>query len=149
MTITAQTAAAQMSTELKPETLRAFKQYVAKVEAVLDKRDSGDKPFLWLDEHPNQRRGALKGEIVVHQFGDDVIKVKDGLIHHWLGAAFMRGVTGEEAATLLHDSCLRMMTGASKYGGRVTEAKRFVYWRSGLQPSCSPYGSMRPTKILY
>ena len=103
MTITAQTAAAQMSTELKPETLRAFKQYVAKVEAVLDKRDSGDKPFLWLDEHPNQRKEALKGEIVVHQFGDDVIKVKDGLIHHWLGAAFMRGVTGEEAATLLHD----------------------------------------------
>ena len=29
--------------------------------------------------------------------------MKDGLIHHWLGAMLIAGVTLEEAATLLHD----------------------------------------------
>ena len=93
-----------MSTELKPETLEAFKQYVAKVEATLDQRDNGGKPFLWLDEHPQQRQETLQGEIVVHQFGDDIIEVKSGLIHHWLGAAFMPGVTLDEATNLLSDA---------------------------------------------
>ena len=92
-----------MSTELKPETLKAFKQYVAKVEATPDKRDQGTKPFLWLDEHPAERKEALGGEVVVHQFGDDIIKVDDGLIHHWLGAAFLPGVTLEATSKLLYD----------------------------------------------
>ncbi len=93
-----------MSTELKPKTLEAFNHYVAKIEAGLDQRDSGGKPFLWLDEHSNQRKEVLEGEIVVHQFGDDVIEVKSGLIHHWLGAAFMPGATLEEIASLLDDA---------------------------------------------
>lgn len=93
-----------MSTELKPETLKAFEQYVTKVETELDRRDRGDKPFLWLDDHPKRRKEAIQGEIVVHQFGDDIIKVKDGLIHHWLGAAFMPSVILEEAAYLIGDA---------------------------------------------
>jgi hypothetical protein len=94
---------AQLSTELGPETLAAFKQYVAKVESGLDQRDEGGKPFLWLDENPKQRAKARRGEIVVHQFGDEIIEVEDGLIHHWLGAVFLPGVTLEDVATLLHD----------------------------------------------
>ncbi len=93
-----------MSTELKPETLKAFKMYVAKVESELDKRDDGRKKFLWLDEHPAERKAALQGEVAVHQFGDDIIEVKNGLIHHWLGAAFMPGVTLDEATNLLTDA---------------------------------------------
>ena len=58
--LTAHTALAQMSTELKPETLHAFKRYVAKVESGLEKRENGGKPFLWLDEHPNQRKKPSK-----------------------------------------------------------------------------------------
>jgi hypothetical protein len=92
-----------MSTELSAETLEAFKQYVAEVEAELDQRDDGAKTFLWLDEHPAERKEALQGEIVVHQFGGEMIEVEDGLVHHWLGAAFMPGVTLEQAAALLDD----------------------------------------------
>lgn len=99
----AQAAQAQFSTELSAETLEAFKEYVATVEPELDKRDSGGKPFLWLDEHPDQRREVLQGEIAVHQFGGELIEVEDGLVHHWLGAAFMPGVTLDEAAALLDE----------------------------------------------
>ena len=103
LVLVAQTAEAQFSTELKAETLEAFKQYVATVEADLDKRDSGEKPFLWLDENPNQRSEVLQGEVAVHQFGGELIEVEDGLLHHWLGAAFMPGVTLEQVAALLDD----------------------------------------------
>jgi len=83
--------------DLSPATSAAFDRYISQAEQHL----SGRPTFLWADESPERTRRVRNGEVVVEATGaKPLIEVKDGLIHDWVGAVFVRGVT--LAATLDH-----------------------------------------------
>ncbi len=76
--------------ELKPETLAAWDQYVQSADAAMQARLRPGHLFLWTDEAPDRRRQLRGGEILVISAGEhNPKKVPSGLIHHWIGAAFI------------------------------------------------------------
>jgi hypothetical protein len=76
--------------ELKPVTLSAWEQYVASADAAMQDRLRPGAAFLWADEAADRRRQLRTGEILVTEVGDhNPRKVASGLIHHWLGVAFI------------------------------------------------------------
>lgn len=94
--------------ELHPGTLAAFDRYVRLTEARLD----SSAPFLWVDAIPARdgtsqrealRRGVLFIEPVETRDGGKALAVPGGLIHHWVGATFVRGVPLERVLALLQD----------------------------------------------
>jgi hypothetical protein len=86
--------------ELKPKTLEAFDQYVRQTED----RMAASKTFLWADESPERARRVLQGEIVVSPFhAKPETKVKDGLIHDWVGSIFIPGVNVERVLAMVQD----------------------------------------------
>jgi hypothetical protein len=81
--------------ELKPRTAEAFRAYVAEVERKLDARSN----FLWCDA-----ARAKAGEILVSPTGKSPeIKVTDGLIHDWVGCAFIPGATLKGVLAMVQD----------------------------------------------
>jgi hypothetical protein len=86
--------------ELKPKTLEAFDQYIAQTESRL----AAAKTFLWAEESPDRARRVRNGEVVVLPFHDKPeMKVKDGLIHDWVGSVFIPGVTVDKVLALVQD----------------------------------------------
>jgi hypothetical protein len=81
--------------DLRPETAAAFDRYVRLTE----QRMAGDT-YERLAKRP---RGDLFIEPVVTRDQGKEIDVPDGLIHHWVGAAFVPGATLEQAVALLQD----------------------------------------------
>lgn len=100
-------AAPALGAELQPATVAAFDRYVALTEGRLD---AG--PFLWLDTLPSEqrsrrldelRRGLVVIERLTTRDGGKGIDVPDGLIHHWLGVAFLPGASLDRVLALLQD----------------------------------------------
>jgi len=73
--------------ELKQQTLDAWEQYKASANATMVNRAHGG--FLWTDESHERLRRVRAGEVVVSPVGHSPVAVPDGLIHHWIGAAFI------------------------------------------------------------
>jgi hypothetical protein len=83
--------------DLKPATVEAFDKYIRQTEQRLSER----KTFLWVDESADRNRRVREGAVVVEPTGaKPVIDVTGGLIHDWVGAVFIPGVS--LAATLDH-----------------------------------------------
>lgn len=80
--------------ELRPETTQAFEDYARSREArILSRRINGGK-FLWADDTDDRRARVRGGEVVIEPFRDrGVIDVKGGMIHDWIGAAFLPNTT--------------------------------------------------------
>jgi hypothetical protein len=92
--------------DLQPRTVAAFDRYVRLTEERLQKGAA----FLWIDSLPEPRRQQAlaqvhKSELVIERLttkdGRREIDVPDGLIHHWIGTAFVEGATIDRALTLL------------------------------------------------
>jgi hypothetical protein len=82
--------AAPHAAALKPETLDAWGRYVQTADAAMQARLQPGHPFLWVDQMPDGRRQLRGGEILVAGVGEqNPKKVPGGLIHHWVGAAFL------------------------------------------------------------
>jgi hypothetical protein len=80
--------------ELKPDTLQAWDEYIQAVEARLKVPPPDRTQFLWVDESPDRIRRVQAGEILIAPVGEHVPKhVPSGLIHHWMGAAFIPNTT--------------------------------------------------------
>lgn len=91
------------TTELKPETIRAFEAYVQGAEARME-ATRGTAAFLWTDGTPVRREHVRAGEVVAEPWsGDGDIEIPDGLIHDWIGAAFIPGVTLEKTLQLVEN----------------------------------------------
>lgn len=95
------------SADLQAHTVAAFERYVQAAEATM-----GAAPFLWVDglPEPEQRlrrqelqRGSLLIERVIARDGGKEFTIPDGLVHHWMGLAFVPGATVDSALTLLQD----------------------------------------------
>jgi hypothetical protein len=78
--------------ELKPETLQTWEAYVQKATQALKARAERSGPFLLLEEHADRMAQVRAGEIAVWPVSEtNPIKVPSGLIHDWIGAAFIPG----------------------------------------------------------
>jgi len=76
--------------ELKPETVNAWDLSVQAADAAMKERLRAGNAFLWTDEEPQRRHALRAGEILVTGVGErNPKKVPSGLIHHWMGAAFI------------------------------------------------------------
>jgi hypothetical protein len=89
------------ATELKQATVEAWDGYVRTVNSAMSRRAAGETPFLWVDESPDLLRRVQADEVLVA--AHDLVKVPHGLIHHWMGAMFLRNVTIDDVTRVLND----------------------------------------------
>ena len=97
--------------DLKPETVRAFDHYIELLETRMD-GDLRDGNFLYIDRLPSDTRRQLYSQIrhgdpyinqLAMQENGAPVPIPSGLIHHWIGIAFMPGATYSQALSLLLD----------------------------------------------
>jgi hypothetical protein len=89
---------------LKPETLEAWDQYVRTASEAMQARLAPSHTFLWTDESPDRAGKIRKGEIVVTHMSEPMPhKVPSGLIHDWIGAAFIPDASLDEILTVVRD----------------------------------------------
>ena len=102
VTLWAYDAAAQP----RPETMLAFKQYSAAVESRIE-RDRGASRFLRLAADPSARarlRGGEAPAVAAKALGvQPSIAMPGGQMQHWVGAAFIPGMTIARALPKLQD----------------------------------------------
>jgi hypothetical protein len=96
-------AAALAATELKPQTVQAFDDYIRQVESRLD--DEVKSPaFLWSDQASQRNNQLRQGQVLAESLtGKNPKAVPDGLIHDWIGAVFIPGATLERTLRLVQD----------------------------------------------
>jgi len=86
--------AAVHSASLEPTTLKAWEEYIDSANTRMEQRLSNGIAFLWVDEETDRLQKVRAGEIVVSPVGPQNPKrVPSGLIHDWVGAAFIPGAT--------------------------------------------------------
>lgn len=75
---------------LEPTTSKAWDEYLESANTRMEQRLSPGKAFLWVDEVPDRLARVRAGEILVSPVGpQNPKKVPSGLIHDWVGAAFI------------------------------------------------------------
>ncbi|HEY4359554.1 MAG TPA: hypothetical protein VGN17_01230 [Bryobacteraceae bacterium] len=90
--------------DLKPETLQTWAEYVKVVAARAQKHLVPGNSFLSIDESPGRDVKLRAGEVLVFPASAEVPKkVPSGLIHDWVGAAFIPGVRASEVLRVLRD----------------------------------------------
>jgi hypothetical protein len=89
---------------LKPETVNAWDEYVRNARIRIEQRLRGDNPFLWIDGSPEKSAKVLRRQIVVAPMGPQVPeKVPDGLVHDWIGAAFIPNANINDVLSVIRD----------------------------------------------
>ena len=89
---------------LEPATLRAWEEYVKSANTRMEQRLSPDRTFLWVDEAPSRLARVRAGEIIVSPVSPQIPKkVPSGLIHDWVAAAFIPGVSLKDVLAVLGD----------------------------------------------
>jgi hypothetical protein len=92
------------ATDLQPDTLKAWDDYVKMADNQLRSRLSGAQPFLWTDESSDRKLRVSREEIVVRPVLENGTKsVPNGLIHHWIGAIFIPAATIPQLSSTLND----------------------------------------------
>lgn len=90
--------------DLDQQTLNAWNEYIRETNSRLQERVAGTANFLWMDEAPGRRERVRQGEILVEPASKDIPeKVPQGLIHDWIGAAFIPNATLTSVFALLDD----------------------------------------------
>lgn len=89
-------------------TEQAFDRYIADAEARIAQRRSSAESFLQIDSLPEgQRREVIqrlkRGEIVIEKQGAVPRKIAGGLVHDWVGTAFIPGVSVEQVLNRVKD----------------------------------------------
>ena len=88
--------------ELKEETLKTWDAYLQAANLQVGSRPQG--PFLWVDEAPDRLHRVREGEILVSSVGQPNPKpVPSGLIHDWMGAAFIPDARLEDVLSAVRD----------------------------------------------
>ena len=128
------TVSASEAAQLKEKTAEAFEQYVRASEAGMDQELSAGRVFLWVDALPAAERSEAyarlkEGQIIVERYPSgasrDASAIPGGLIHDWVGAVFIRGVSLPRALAIVQD----YDRDADYYRPEVLRAK--VLWHSG------------------
>ena len=89
---------------LQPTTLKAWEEYIESANTRMEQRLSPGNVFLWVDEEPARLAKVQAGEIVVSPVGpQNPRKVPSGLIHDWVGAAFIAGAKIKDVLQVVRD----------------------------------------------
>lgn len=89
---------------LKPKTLQAFDDYIREAEEAMQPSLSGRGAFLWSDQNAARTQQLKQGHIAAQLWaGDWPVKVPNGLIHDWVGAVSMPGITVEQVLALVQN----------------------------------------------
>lgn len=90
--------------ELKEETVKAWDAYIQTVNAHNQERLAAGHQFLWTDEMADRKRRVQGGEIVVAPMAPhNPVRVPSGLIHHWIGAAFISNIKLNDVLAVVRD----------------------------------------------
>jgi hypothetical protein len=102
ITLFGATGAPANTIEPKPDTLSGWDEYIRNVETRMKERLDGHTRFLWTDESAERRQQIAAGAILVApMIADGTLRVPHALIHHWIGAVFIPGVTIDSLSTLM------------------------------------------------
>jgi len=89
---------------LKPRTLEAFQEYIRAAEEAMELSLSGRSAFLWSDLNSERAQQVRQGNTVAQLWaGDGPVKIPNGLIHDWVGAAFASQVSVEQVLALVQN----------------------------------------------
>jgi hypothetical protein len=92
------------SVKLSLQTLESFIAYIRDSEAAMEETESGPGVFLWSDGNPVRAEQVRDGKVVAEFWSETgPTKVPGGLIHDWIGAAFIPGTRVEEVLALIQD----------------------------------------------
>jgi len=128
-------APAAAAAELQNRTIQAFDRYVRLTEARLN-----GNVFLWIDGLPETRRREALDAVRRRELSIERLETKDngreidapgGMIHHWVGTAFVPGATIDQALSVLqnyneHYRIYAPTVAASKLQSR--EGDRFTFF---------------------
>ncbi|MBM3793733.1 MAG: hypothetical protein FJW31_06630 [Acidobacteria bacterium] len=90
--------------KLRPETQQAFDAYTRQREGFIQwTRVQGGK-FLWADEDASRQGRVKNGEVVIEPgAGAGTVEVLGGLVHDWIGAAFIPCATMAQVVARVQD----------------------------------------------
>jgi hypothetical protein len=89
---------------LKPETLKAWDAYIENTSADIRERAASPSDFLRIHATPAVAAKVHSGQIVVAPAAPHIPrKVPSGLIHHWVGAAFLPSKTTKDVVAIVRD----------------------------------------------
>jgi len=92
--------AASRAAELRDETLQSWNAYLQAANS----GTTSQGPFLWVEQAPDRLQRVRDGEILISSVGQQNPKpVPYGLIHDWLGAAFIPNAKLEDVLTVVRD----------------------------------------------
>ena len=92
-----------VAAELKPETIRAWDDYVQAASSRMAARVHDGK-FLWIDDSADRSRRVRQGEVIVAPMGEHTPKgVSHGLIHDWIGSVFIPNVRLADVFDVVRD----------------------------------------------
>jgi hypothetical protein len=90
--------------ELQPNTVRVWTDYVQAADARMQARLDKGQPFLWTDESSDRKLRVQRGEVVVAPvIAHGSRGVPGGMIHDWIGAAFIPNATIDSLFRVVHD----------------------------------------------
>jgi hypothetical protein len=129
-------SAAAAAAELQNRTIQAFDRYVRLTEARLN----NPGPFLWIDGLPETRRREALATVRRKELAIERLETRDngreidvpgGMIHHWVGTAFVPGATVQDALSVLqnyneHHRIYAPTVAASKL--RTRDGDRFSFF---------------------
>jgi hypothetical protein len=88
---------------LNQETLEKFEEYIGDAEAAMA-QTLRNGPFLWFDTNPPKAQQIRRGEILAELWsGRGPIRIPSGLIHDWIGGAWIPGTTLKETLALIQN----------------------------------------------
>jgi hypothetical protein len=86
---------------LKEETLKTWDAYIQAANSQMRDRVRG--AFLWTDEVPERSHRVRNGKILISSVGQNPKAVPSGLIHDWIGAAFIPNARLEDVLSAVRD----------------------------------------------
>ena len=92
------------ASDLKPETITVWSEYVRSADSRMKDRLEGKTSFLWTNESADRRRRVSRGETPVSPvLSHGTQTVPNGLIHHWIGAIFIPGATIDSLSAVMQN----------------------------------------------
>jgi len=90
--------------QLDPRTLEAFGAYIREAETEMERTLHRSAAFLWSNQPPERAQDVDRGKIVAQFWsGGGPVKVPSGLIHDWIGAAFIPASTIQQILAVIQD----------------------------------------------
>lgn len=90
--------------QLKQQTLQGFNAYIQDAESAMEQTLAAAGTFLWCETNPKVAQQVGDRQIVAQSWsGRGPAKVPNGLIHDWIGTAFVPGATVKQTLALIQD----------------------------------------------